>query len=366
LHPSAAATRRALLRWFSTFSRDLPWRSSRERHGRSPRDPYRVWVSEVMLQQTRVEAVIEPYGRFLAAFPSLASLARADQADVLALWSGLGYYRRARLLHAGARFVVAEHRGRIPRAREQLEKVPGIGRYTAAALASIAFGEREAALDANVTRIVARLCGVEDPASPRGRAEVASFAAALVDCELPGDVNEALMDLGSALCTAKAARCEDCPLARGCRARASGNPVAFAGPRVRKAPRRVELACAVLRDRGRVLFLQRSHDDALLAGLWDLPTLELAAGRSGEPAQAAAALRELVRDRTGLDARLEGPVASVRHDIIGRKISATVYAATLEKPVRRRLPRDARMLAAEDRSGVGLPALPLKILRALG
>ena len=358
--PPAAAARRSLLNWFARSARDLPWRSRR--------DPWRVWVSEVMLQQTRVEAVVEPYARFVAAFPTLASLARAEEADVLARWSGLGYYRRARLLHAGARFVAENHRGRIPRTRTELEKVPGIGSYTAGALLSIAFGQRENALDANVTRVVARLYAVEDPRSAPGRAAVARFAAALVDCDRPGDVNEALMDLGSAVCTARDARCGICPMARLCRGHAAGDAAAIAGPRARKPPRLVELACAVVRDGDRVLFLRRPSADALLGGLWDLPTVE----RAGDD-DAAPALRKLLKLRSGLDAGLEGPIASVRHEIVGRRIVARVYVAHVHAAKVRaagatgsgRLAHDARMLAAADMQDYGLPALPVKILRAL-
>jgi len=351
----AAAVRRALLGWFAASARKLPWRTRRT--------PWRVWVSEVMLQQTRVEAVVEPYRRFVAAFPSLAALARADEADVLARWSGLGYYRRARLLHAGARYVLAHHRGRIPRTRAELEDVPGIGSYTAAALLSIAFGEREPALDANVTRVVARLGGIADAKSPAGRRAILQLATALVDCGRSGDVNEALMDLGSAVCTARQARCRACPLARWCHGRASGQASSIAGMRARKPPRKVELACAVVRDGKRVLFLRRPATDVLLAGLWDLPTVEL----GGDVAQdASTALRELLRMRSGLDAHLEGPLVSVRHEIVGRKIVARVYEASMRRNVRNaRRCEDVRMLAAADMKDFGLPALPLKILRAL-
>jgi A/G-specific adenine glycosylase len=315
-----------------------------------------------MLQQTRVEAVVEPYSRFIAAFPTLSSLARAEEAQVLARWSGLGYYRRARRLHAGARFVVEHHRGRVPRTRVELEKVPGIGAYTAGALLSIAFGERESALDANVTRVVARLYAVQDAHTAAGRRTVARLASALVDCRRPGDVNEALMDLGSALCTAGDARCHLCPMVRVCGGHATGEAAAIAAPRARKPPRLVELACAVVRDGDRVLFLRRPDGDALLGGLWDLPTVESVG------AESARALRELLQLRSGIDARLREPLLSVRHDIIGRKIVASVYvtdvgAATSRRG--RRLPIDARLLAAADMQDVGLPALPLKILRAL-
>lgn len=346
-----ARVRRLLLAWFDREARDLPWRRRR--------DPWRVWVSEVMLQQTRVETVVDRFDRFLESFPTVEAMARADESDVLAAWSGLGYYRRARGLHAGARFVLREHGGEVPRSRAALEAVPGIGAYTAGAVASIAFGQREAAVDANVTRVVTRLTGERDPAGAAGRARVAAFAAALVDDERPGDVNEALMDLGSAVCTARAARCGACPLRAGCAAAASGEPLAFGAARPRRPPRAVSLSCAVVRCGERVLFARRPADDALLAGLWDLPTLEVDDG-----AAAAGALASWLRSRAGLRVELEGPVAEVRHEIVGRRIVARVWTAVVAKPPQH-LAEDVRLLSEEERAGVGVPALPVKILRAL-
>jgi A/G-specific adenine glycosylase len=375
--PSPARVRRALLAWFDRNARDLPWRTGNRTENRSEsgntnfdsssaearplgrplRDPWQVWVSEIMLQQTRVEAVIEPYRRFVAAFPTLASLAKAPQANVLARWSGLGYYRRARLLHEGARHVLDNFEGAVPRTREELERVPGIGSYTAGAILSIAFGEREAALDANVTRVVARLHAVGDPRAQRR--ELERHASALVHCERPGDVNEALMDLGSAVCTARDARCSICPLRRLCRAAAEGLAQTIAAPRARKAPRQVSLGCAVVRDGERVLFLRREADEALLANLWDLPTIDV----SEQSESAQDALQALVRRRSGFDASLEGPLLKVRHEIVGRKIEASVYVADVRGGPAAR--SDARMLTAADLETVGVPALPVKILKAL-
>jgi A/G-specific adenine glycosylase len=362
--PSAARVRASLLAWFDRNARELPWRTtkpSRSARGRgvARRDPWLVWVSEIMLQQTRVEAVVEPYRRFVTAFPTLEALARADQADVLARWSGLGYYRRARLLHDGARYVLERCDGRIPRTRAGLEDVPGIGSYTAGAILSIAFGQREAALDANVTRVVARLWAVRDPRA--GRAALERFAAALADCERPGDVNEALMDLGSAVCTSREARCPVCPLRKHCRAAGEGLASTIGAPQPRKAPRPVSLGCAVVRDGDRVLFLRRPADDALLADLWDLPTVD--GSVAGSPGRA---LRTLVKERSGFDARLDGPLVKVRHDIVGRRIEASVYVASVRANGRTpRMREDARMMAETDLAGVGVPALPVKILKAL-
>lgn len=311
-----------------------------------------------MLQQTRVEAVVEPYRRFLAGFPTMATLAAASPADVLAAWSGLGYYRRARSLHEGARYVVRHHGGRLPRTRDELEKVPGIGPYTAGALLSIAFGQNEPAVDANVARVVARLRAIADPRSAAGREQVAHFAAALVAGDRPGDVNEALMDLGSAVCTAKEARCGLCPLARLCRGRSGGNATGIAAPKARKAPRRVQLACAVVRRGDRVLFLRRAADEALLGGMWELPTIETSGDDDAGPR-----LAELVRRRSGLRVSLQAVGGDVRHEIVGRRIVARAWCAEASRAGR--MPRDARMLAAAEAREVALPALPVKILRAL-
>ncbi|HEY2773174.1 MAG TPA: NUDIX domain-containing protein [Candidatus Binatia bacterium] len=347
----AARIRAALLAWFDRERRDLPWRRSRS--------AYRIWISEVMLQQTRVEAVVQPYRRFLAKFPSLVSLARAPAADVVAAWSGLGYYRRARLLHAGARYVVREHSGRLPHSREALERIPGIGRYTASAILSMAWAKREAALDANVVRVVARIGGIADPRSATGRSAVEELGARLVDCDNPGSVNEALMDLGSALCTARIARCQGCPLASCCIARASGSPLAYAAPRQRRPSRVVRVACAVVRRGDRMLFVRRAASETLLAGMWELPTVEIA---DGEDADAAAALATLIGQRTGIRVAVEGPVATVRHDIVGRKISALVYTASV--PSARRTARaGARFLDDAAIAKAAVPALPVKILR---
>ena len=314
-----------------------------------------------MLQQTRVEAVVGPYGRFMAAFPTMGALASAPLADVLAQWSGLGYYRRARLLHAGARYVTAEHSGQLPRTRAALEKVPGIGAYTAGAILSMAYGQREAALDANVTRVVARLFAVAEPTSASGRSQVRRCAQQLVECSRPGEINEALMDLGSAICTAKSANCVACPLQRLCRGFESGNPTSIAGARPRKPPRRIELACVVVRDGARILLVRRPEDDALLGGLWDLPTVETL---EGDTAPVEQRLGDLLFERIGRQVAVRDVGQTVPHDIVGRKIVARVYVAEF-RAGRGALPSDVRFLTEQEMGKVGVPALPVKILTAL-
>lgn len=250
LSVEVSAFRPALLRWFDQNKRSLPWRASKE--------PYRIWLSEIMLQQTRVAAVVPYYERFLARFPDVGSLARAREASVLAAWSGLGYYRRARNLHAAAREVA--RRGGFPRTSSELRELPGIGRYTAAAIASIAFGERCAAVDGNVERVIARITGSEFPARSAW-----DIAEALLSRTRPGDFNQAMMELGATVCTPKAPQCGLCPLARFCRTRGEHATRKLA-PRTRQTLRYV-----LLQNRCRVLLVQRSPNASVMPGMWELP-----------------------------------------------------------------------------------------------
>ncbi|MCB9378904.1 MAG: A/G-specific adenine glycosylase [Holophagales bacterium] len=307
-HPDREAAR--LLAWYDSERRDLPWR-------RRP-EPWAIWVSEVMLQQTRVETVVPYFERFLRRFPTPETLAAAPVEEALALWSGLGYYRRCRQLHAGARAIVARG-GEIPRRAAELERLPGIGPYTAAAIASIAFGEAVPVLDGNVARVMARrLALAAEGAAARRR--LGAAAAALLDPRRPGDSNQALMELGATLCAPTSPRCPACPLAAACRGRASGEPERFPAPR--KRPRvvaAVETAALVEGRGGRLLFVRRPHDAQRLAGLWELPTVEA----EGELAE-----RELAATLGG-SWRLGEERARVGHAITTRKITLTLRAARL-------------------------------------
>src|SRR5271155_6009738 len=195
-----------MLAWYEAHGRDLPWRANR--------DPYRVWLSEIMLQQTRVAAVIEHYHEFLRRFPTVKKLAAAREASVLAAWSGLGYYRRARMLHAAAKLIVRQHGGEFPSREKQLRSLPGIGRYTAAAIASIAFGEPVAVVDGNVERVLDRMFGTSG-----NREGNWQRAEALLDRARPGDFNQAMMELGATICTPRAPQCLVCPLITWCATR---------------------------------------------------------------------------------------------------------------------------------------------------
>jgi len=261
----------ALLDWYDRERRDLPWRAPA---GQRP-DPYAVWLSEIMLQQTTVAAVMPYFVRFLARWPSVTALAAAELEEVLAQWAGLGYYRRARNLHACARLVAERHAGQFPSTEAQLRKLPGIGPYTAAAIAAIAFGARTTPVDGNIERVVARLFAVHKPL-PAARAEIKRLAATLTPARRAGDFAQALMDLGASLCTPKRPSCLMCPLQRDCAAYAQGIesavPVRAARP---ERPMRVGLAFLALREDGHVL-LRRRPEAGLLGGMLEVPSTQWA------------------------------------------------------------------------------------------
>jgi A/G-specific adenine glycosylase len=276
----AARFRRALIGWYDAQQRKLPWRGEK--------DPYRIWISEIMLQQTRVAVVLDRYVRFLKRFPTVESLARAQVASVVAEWSGLGYYRRARMLHAGARIVVREHGGRLPQSAAALKGLPGIGRYTSAAIASIAFGEALPVVDGNVERVLQRFYGE----SSLGNLEhYYQRAGELLDRRRPGDFNQAMMELGATVCLPFAPRCSACPLASLCRGRKQ-----FSG--AGKAPRRGAHAArnkvrsfyrVLLHDR-QVCLVQRDPSATLMASMWELPQGE----RRGTASAQAVRLRHSI------------------------------------------------------------------------
>jgi A/G-specific adenine glycosylase len=263
LFDDPAAIVRPLVAWYARARRDLPWRRSR--------DPYRVWVSEVMLQQTQVERVREFYDRFLRRFPDVRALARAREADVLKCWEGLGYYRRARQLHAAARTIVADHRGRFPHTVEELRRLPGVGRYTAGAIASIAFDQPAPIVEANSRRVLARLVGHDAPVGgPAGDGPLWAVAERLVPARRPGLFNQALMDLGAGVCTPERPLCPRCPLAGACVAHRTGRVADIPAPAPRRAVTLVR-ETAVVERRGSRVLVERRGPGEWWEGLWDFP-----------------------------------------------------------------------------------------------
>jgi len=256
----------ALLRWYVVDKRQLPWRAA---EGERP-DPYRIWLSEVMLQQTSVAAVRPYYAKFAARWPTVEALAAADEGEVMAAWAGLGYYARARNLIACARKVAGEHGGRFPGSEAELLKLPGIGRYTAAAIAAIAFGRRAVAVDANVERVVARLFAVK-ASLPGARAQIHALADSITPDERAGDFAQAMMDLGATICTPRAPACGRCPLAFSCEARREGAPELYPVKAAKAArPRRQGVAYWLEHD-GHVLLVRRPAK-GLLGGMLAFPT----------------------------------------------------------------------------------------------
>ncbi|MFQ5536607.1 MAG: A/G-specific adenine glycosylase [Gemmatimonadota bacterium] len=291
--PSARA---ALLEHYDRTARPLPWRRDR--------DPYRVWVSEVMLQQTRVDTVIPYYERWLQRFPDIESLATAPEDRILKAWEGLGYYRRARHLHRAARVVKEDLGGALPRSYADLRRLPGLGEYTAGAVASIAFGEAVPAVDGNVRRVLARLFDVAHPAP----AWLRKRAQALVDPARPGDWNQALMELGATLCTPRKPRCGSCPLEAFCEARQAGTQERRPEPARTRAVPAARFAVLVLVDRRGRAYLERRPPDGLLGGLWAFPEIHMETKEGEREKRAVAEAMEKIRNRV-VSQSLHGPAA---------------------------------------------------------
>ena len=305
---------RRLLAWFVENRRDLPWRHDR--------DPYRIWVSEVMLQQTQVATVIPYFQRFLDRYPTLADLAAADEQEVLKSWEGLGYYRRARDLHRAARQVVAEHGGVVPDAAAVLGKLPGLGRYTCNAILSQAFDRRVPILEANSQRVLSRLFGrADDPRQGAARRWLWRAAEALLPARHVGEFNQALMELGALVCTPSSPRCADCPLAARCRARELGRQESIPGKAPAPAAVAVTETAVVLRRGADVLLAQRP-DTGRWANLWEFPH-----GPLHEGEDAADAAVRLARELAGLDAGPPSELLTLRHGVTRYTITLICFEA---------------------------------------
>ena len=338
-----------LVEHYAAHHRPLPWRQTR--------DPYAILVSEVMLQQTRVETVLPYYDRFLARFPDWAALAAAEEPELLAAWSGLGYYRRARNLQAVAREVLARG-GRLPEEEEELRALPGLGPYTAASVASIAFGRPAVALDGNAWRVLLRYFGIlDDPTRPAVRRALVDRVRPAIPPARAGEFTQAVMELGATLCPPSGEpRCLLCPLAGGCRARAGGLTSRIPPPRKRKPTEQVQRAAAVLVRDGRVL-LTRDQRAGLLEGLWECPGVDVPPGR--KPLEAL----EAGLGALDLRARLSH-LGEVRHAITFRDIRCQVFRGEPEGPG---LPGEDRAWVERERlDGWPLPSSTRRILEQAG
>ncbi len=344
--------RKSLCRWFEHNARDLPWR-------RRPTG-YRVWVSEIMLQQTRVEAVREKYIAFLRRFPTVRALADADIEEVLQAWSGLGYYRRARQLHAAAREIVANHGARVPRDAATLLKLPGIGRYTAGAITSIAFNHPQPIVDGNVQRVFARWHCIADPTANAAR-ETWDLARRWVEDGAneghdPRVLNQALMELGATVCTPRNPQCNACPAKRKCGAHKQGNPLAFPAATPKAAKRLARYLLVAVQDRrGRVLLMRRPEQDRttpLPAGLWEFPHAEW--NGNGPP---TGKLRALIGPY-----RPVGEPKSVRHNIMNIDLELCVQRAEMKAAAKAGswfTPKDAQSAAISSATRKALKLVSL-------
>lgn len=310
----------ALTRWFAVSARDLPWRAT-------PRNPYHALVAEAMLQQTQVSRVIDFFHRFLARFPTVASLAAAPEAEVLALWSGLGYYRRAKSLHAAAKSIIVDHAGRVPATADALAALPGIGPYTAGAIASIVFDQPAPLVDGNVLRVLQRLEARDDFENDRTKSAWAwqragEFVQASISAGGPAAFNEGLMELGATVCLAPPSQpqCLLCPLRDHCRAHAQGLTDRIPSPRERATQKTAHCLVLVIRDkRSRILVEQRPHT-GMWAGMWQCPTLDL--DRAPTPADAAAFASLKSADPATLV-----PLGDFTHNTTHRRLHFVVFAA---------------------------------------
>jgi A/G-specific adenine glycosylase len=357
-----AAFQKNLLEWFRQFQRDLPWRNTK--------DPYRIWLSEIMLQQTRVAAAIPYFERFLARFPDVHSLAKAPEDEVLRCWSGLGYYGRARNLKKAAQLIVAKHGGTFPTRLEDVLALPGIGKYTAAAILSIAFGEKHAVLDGNVARVLARLCALRGDLRESQRwQDLQKTADALLDPGGPSEWNQAMMELGAMLCTPKSPQCLICPVARFCEGRRQGLAESLPEKRKKRATAQVTLASAVFASENGWTFLlpppKGRNEEALadyvpilVSGMWHFPTVSV----NGDPAgQLRAHLRKLSPALRNRNWHL-APAHTVRHAVTYRAITILPYRINVRK-----LPRikGAQEVPLHDVAVVPVSNLTRKVARAV-
>ncbi|MDH4037764.1 MAG: A/G-specific adenine glycosylase [Candidatus Krumholzibacteria bacterium] len=342
-----------LLAWYRRSRRDLPWRRTR--------DAYHIWVSEVMLQQTQVATVVPFYERFVARFPDVASLARAPLDDVLKQWEGLGYYARARNLHAAAREVVNRFGGSVPGDADAFRTLPGVGEYIGAAVPSIAFGVPTVVVDGNVKRVIARLFATAESVDrPAGAREIRRRADSLLDHAHPGDFNQALMELGATVCRPTGPSCGACPVAGACAALAAGTPEAFPRRDPRRAVPVQRIAVGVVRRNGRVLITRRA-ESGMLGGLWEFP-----GGKIGPDESAEQACRREIREEVNLDVEVGERVARVKHAYTHLKVEIDVFECRYAGGrVRLDGPTDHRWILLEETAHYAFPRANHKFIKTL-
>ena len=340
-----------LRRWYRKQRRDLPWRATG--------DPYHVWISEIMLQQTQVKTVIPYYQRFVKRFPDPASLAEAEEDEVLGYWAGLGYYSRGRNLHRAAQLMVREHAGALPSTLDDMRSLPGVGAYTAAAIGSIAFGHALPVIDGNVERVLCRYVGLEgDPRSGETAKQLMAAAHAALGSDDPGTHNQAMMELGALVCRPRSPSCSVCPLASHCRAHALGDPESLPRPRARRAVELQHWLATVVEVPEGVLLHRMPADGELLAGHWGVPLERIPGVDTRDPVGLRRVARCAAHSSFGVRLRGGRVKAAVRHQITYRRLLIRPVALSAEA-----LPAGDFRVCRRDR-GASLPALFRKVLRA--
>lgn len=343
----------ALLTWFDSSRRPMPWRETR--------DPYRIWVSEIMLQQTQVKTVIPYYERWVQSFPTVEKLARAREATVLKHWEGLGYYSRVRNLHRAARQVVREHNGRVPDTLEGILSLPGIGRYTAGAVLSIAYGQPVPVLDGNVKRVLSRLFGLhENGATRQSENRLWQHAEALLPASRPGDFNQSLMELGATVCLPRNPMCLLCPVSGYCAAFKLGEPEAFPPPKQRSPSKKIEVSAAVILKKGKV-FIQQRPRDGLMGGLWEFP------GGKREPHEHPddCLVRE-IQEELGVNVVIREKLMTIRHAYTRFRVTLHAYLCGIESGrLRPTHCEDWRWVRPCDLNKYTFPAANVKIVNHL-
>ncbi len=345
----AAAFADSLQAWFDAAMRPLPWRKDYS--------PYGVWISEIMLQQTQMERGVAYYTRWMRRFPDVRAVAEADFEDILAAWEGLGYYSRARNLHAAAKHVMDEHGGVFPDSPDAIRRLPGVGDYTAGAIASIAFNLPVPAVDANVLRVFARILDIDRPVSDPGvRDLVAGTVRALMPADSPRRFNQALMELGALVC-GKKAKCGECPLRRLCRAFANGTVAARPAATEKRGCREATAVAVMFAEGGRV-FVRKRPPHGLWAGMWEFPGGEAADGEAPE-----AAVARLVRETTGAEAMAVEKIAVVRHSYTTNRVTLHGYLCRPRPGASPACPgMETRWIAPEDTAALAFPAGQRKLL----
>ena len=307
-----------LLAWYRAAKRAMPWRETT--------DPYRIWISEVMLQQTRVDQARPYYERFTDAFPTVEALAAARLDEVLLRWEGLGYYSRARNLHRAAQQIAEDYGGRLPETYDAIRTLPGVGPYTAAAVLSIAFGKPHAVLDGNVARVLTRVFAIADDVKRTStRRRLQTLADHLLFAEAPGDFNQAVMELGATVCTPSAPSCPRCPLHDACMAYAEGRPEAYPVSAKKPPVPHYDVAVGLVFNKRGELLIQRRKEDGLLGGLWEFPGGKREMGESLE-----AACRRELREEVGIEVDVEAPFGRIDHAYSHFKITLHAFRCRLQ------------------------------------